>query len=42
MLYEFKVSYIVTEATKNICCAKGEDAVDHSTVNRLYKKYFWL
>ena len=32
MLYEFELGHNTMEATKNICCAKDEDAVNHSTV----------
>ena len=32
MLYEFEMSHNDLEATKNICCTKGEGSVDHSTV----------
>ena len=39
MLYEYKVDLDTTEATKRICCVKGEDAVDHSTVTRWSKKF---
>ena len=28
MLYEFELNYNAVEATKSICCVKGEDAVD--------------
>ena len=31
--------YNPTETTKNICCAKGEVAVDHSTATKWFKKY---
>ena len=41
MLYEFERGYNVAEATKNVCCAKGEGAIDHSTVTRWLKK-IWL
>ena len=34
MLYKFDLDHNVTEATKNICCAKGESTVDPSTVTR--------
>ena len=34
MLYDFEVSHNTVEATKNICCIKDEDVVDHSTVTR--------
>ena len=29
MLYEFELSHDAVESTKNICCIKYEDAVDH-------------
>ena len=32
MPYEFELVHNTVEATKNICCAKGEGAVDHRTV----------
>ena len=38
MLSEFKLGYNAAEATKNICYAKGEGAVDHSTVTRWFEK----
>ena len=38
-LYEFELNYKVTEGTKNICCVKAEDAVDHSTETRWLKKF---
>ena len=38
MIYEFKLDYNTTETTKNICCARGEGAVDHSIVTRWSKK----
>ena len=28
------------EVTKNICCTKGEDVVDHCTVSRWFKKFY--
>ena len=34
MLFEFELDQNAAEATKNICCAKGEYAVDHSVVRR--------
>ena len=34
MLYEVELGRNVVKATKNICCAKGESVVDHSTVSR--------
>ena len=39
MLYMFELGYNAAEATKNICCAKGEGTVDHSTVNGWFKKF---
>ena len=39
MLYESKLGHNIVEATKNICCAKGEGAVDHSTITRWFKKF---
>ena len=32
MLYEFNLNHNAVEATQNICCAKGDDAVDHSNL----------
>ena len=37
MLYEFKVSHKTVEETKNICCMKAEEAVEHSTINKWLK-----
>ncbi len=34
MLYKLEL-----ETTKSICCAKGESAVDHNTVNKQLKKF---
>ena len=34
-----KLSHNATEATKNICGAKDEGAVDHYTVTRWFKKF---
>ena len=39
MLYEIKPGHNVAEATKNICCVKGEGVVDHSTVTRWFKNF---
>ena len=39
MLYNFKLDYYVAEATKNISRKKCEDAVDHKTVSRCFKKF---
>ena len=40
--YEFKKGYNATEATQNISCAKGESAIDHSTIIRYQKKIRWV
>ena len=40
MLYEFELRNNITEATKNICWAECEGAVDYSTVTRGFKE-FW-
>ena len=39
MLYEIEMGHNDAEVTKNICCAKGEGAVDHSQVTRWFKKF---
>ena len=39
LLYESGMGHKTAEATKNICCVKGEDAADHSTVIRWFKKF---
>ena len=39
MLYPFQMGPNATESTKNICCAKREGTVDHSTVSRWFKKF---
>ena len=39
MFSEFTLSHNAVEATKSICCAKGEGTVDHSTVKRWLKKF---
>ena len=39
MLYDFKLGHNNVEATKNICFAKGEDTVNHSTITRLFKTF---
>ena len=39
-LYEFeRRDNVVETAKKNICCVKGKDAVDYSSVNRWFKKF---
>ena len=40
MLYKFELGHNIVEATKKICCAKGEGAVDHSKVARWFKKFY--
>ena len=39
MFYDFEVYRNTTEATKNICYAKGENAVDDSKVIKWFKKF---
>ena len=39
MLYELELGHNTIEATKSICCEKNEDAVDHVTVIRQFKKF---
>ena len=39
MLSNFQLDHTTAKATKNICCAKDEDAVDYKTVNSLFKKF---
>ena len=34
MLYDIKLGHIATEATKTICCAKGNGTVNRNTVTR--------
>ena len=38
-LYKFNMSHNATEMTKNICCVKGEVAVDYNTETRWFKKF---
>ena len=38
MLYKSEVYHNAMEARKDICCVKGEWAIDHSTVTRWLKK----
>ena len=37
--YWFELSHNVAESTKNICCVKGEGAVDHNRVTRRLKTF---
>ena len=39
MIYKFKLNHNATEATKNICCIKGEGSVDQATLTRGFKKF---
>ena len=39
MLYKFILGHNTGEATKKICHAKGEGAVDHTTLTRWFKKF---
>ena len=39
MHYKFELGRNSAEVTKNICCEKGEGAVDPSTVNRWLKNF---
>ena len=39
MLYDFRLGHNAMEATKNICCVKGEGAVDPNIVTRWLKKF---
>ena len=40
MLYMFKLDCNTMEAIKNLCCANGDGAVDHSTVTIWLKKFY--
>ena len=44
MLYEFKFDHNTMETTKNICCEKGKDTVDHKKVQEmlLRSQELWL
>ena len=39
MLYKCELGHIAMEVTKNICCVKGEGAVDHSTITKWLKNF---
>ena len=39
MLSEIELTHNIAEATKNICWMISEGAVDHSTVNKWFKKF---
>ena len=36
IFYKYEVGYNAIKATKNICCAKSEDTLDHSTITRWF------
>ena len=38
-LYEFELSHNAAESTKIIYCVKGESTIDHSIINRCFKKF---
>ena len=40
VFYGIELERNATEATKNMCCAKGEYEVNHSSITRSFKKYF--
>ena len=42
ILYVFELDYNATVATKDICCAKSECAVDHTTVTVVEEILFRL
>ena len=37
--YESKLGHNYMEATKNICCLKGQGAVDHNTLTKWFKRF---
>ena len=39
LIQELIIYKFILEATKNICCLKGEIAIDHSIVHRWFKKF---
>ena len=39
MLYEFKLGHNAADAAKNICCGKGKEIANHSTVTRWSTKF---
>ena len=39
MFYEFELGHKAAEASKNICCAWGESALDHTRVMKWFKKF---
>ena len=41
MVYKFKLGLNTVKATKNSCCVKGQGAVDHGTVTKWFKKFYY-
>ena len=39
MFYKFKLAHNATEAAKNIYCVEIKATIDHSTINRWFKKF---
>ena len=39
MFFLFELGHKTAETKKNICSVEGEDSLDHSTVNRWFKKF---
>ena len=39
ILYKFEQGYNTMEMTKKICCAKCDDAIEHSAVTRWLMKF---
>ena len=39
MLHKFELGYKDAEIAKNICCAKSESAVDHSTITKCLNRF---
>ena len=42
LLSNFELGHKAIEETKNICCAQGEDTVNHNTVTRETKTFACL
>ena len=42
MLNKFKLGHNAAKVANNICCAKSESVVDHSTVTRWLKNFTWF
>ena len=40
LLDKFELGHNTAEAPKNICCVKGEGAIDHISVTRWFKKFY--